>query len=226
MAIPRGRLLARARAGHPGGHHLDTIWLTNRVQSDFDQELRRKANLANEVFGVSVANVLAANDAARAQTIVQQTIDQTRAQAPEIDILSVTVPSGSGFQVLASSQAGQASQPDTSLQTQLAWSKTQAVASLVTAGESTNRDWQVTTPVIAPNGRAVAVTTMRVSLRVSDQLFQRFYRARNADTQDIPGTGLGLWIIKQYAQAMGGNITVASKPHEGTTFTVTLPLVK
>jgi signal transduction histidine kinase len=55
-------------------------------------------------------------------------------------------------------------------------------------------------------------------------LFARFYRAKNDDTRDIAGTGLGLWIIKQYAQAMGGDITVQSEKGKGSRFTVTLPL--
>jgi signal transduction histidine kinase len=82
--------------------------------------------------------------------------------------------------------------------------------------------------VTTPSSLVTTISDTGVGLSAEEigQLFQRFYRARNADTQDIPGTGLGLWIIKQYAQAMGGNITVASKPHEGTTFTVTLPLVR
>jgi signal transduction histidine kinase len=55
------------------------------------------------------------------------------------------------------------------------------------------------------------------------RLFQRFYRARNTDTQDIPGTGLGLWIIKQYIEHMGGTITVQSEKGKGTSFIVALP---
>lgn len=52
-------------------------------------------------------------------------------------------------------------------------------------------------------------------------LFERFFRAHNAAT--IPGTGLGLHIVARYLDLMEGTIRFASREHEGTTFTVTLP---
>lgn len=54
------------------------------------------------------------------------------------------------------------------------------------------------------------------------RLFQRFYRVQNDDTKEISGTGLGLWIIKQYIEAMGGTIEVDSIKGTGTEFVVTL----
>lgn len=56
-------------------------------------------------------------------------------------------------------------------------------------------------------------------------LFSRFYRIKNKDTKDIGGTGLGLWIIKQYIERMGGKILVDSMKGVGTEFTVELPRV-
>lgn len=55
------------------------------------------------------------------------------------------------------------------------------------------------------------------------RLFQRFYRVKTEETKDISGTGLGLWIIKKYAEAMGGTITVDSIVGSGSEFCVTLP---
>ncbi|MCT7961256.1 CBS domain-containing protein [Laspinema sp. D1] len=54
------------------------------------------------------------------------------------------------------------------------------------------------------------------------QLFQSFYRARNVGK--IPGTGLGLTIVKNCVEAHHGQIAVESEVNLGTTFTVTLPL--
>lgn len=54
------------------------------------------------------------------------------------------------------------------------------------------------------------------------RLFQRFYRVKNDQTKEISGTGLGLWIIKQYIEKMGGSIEVDSLPGVGTEFTVWL----
>lgn len=53
-------------------------------------------------------------------------------------------------------------------------------------------------------------------------LFQSFYRGDNALT--IPGTGLGLVIVKQFVDMHGGEIKLESKLNKGTTIEVTLPI--
>lgn len=54
------------------------------------------------------------------------------------------------------------------------------------------------------------------------RLFQKFSRLRNEKTQDVPGTGLGLWITKEIVEKMHGKIYVDSVLDQGTVFTVTL----
>ncbi|MGC9038198.1 MAG: histidine kinase N-terminal 7TM domain-containing protein [Roseiflexus sp.] len=54
-------------------------------------------------------------------------------------------------------------------------------------------------------------------------LFQDFSRIEDADHRRYGGTGLGLAISRQFCRLMGGDITVASAPEKGTTFTVRLP---
>jgi signal transduction histidine kinase len=54
-------------------------------------------------------------------------------------------------------------------------------------------------------------------------LFSAFHRGRNVG--DRPGTGLGLVIVKRCLDLYGGQITVQSKPGEGTCVRVTLPPV-
>jgi len=53
-------------------------------------------------------------------------------------------------------------------------------------------------------------------------LFERFYRARNVTVAEIPGSGIGLYIVKSIVQELGGNISVNSELNQGTTFTITL----
>ncbi len=53
------------------------------------------------------------------------------------------------------------------------------------------------------------------------QMFDRFFRAKNADT--IQGTGLGLHIVSRYLQLLNGSIEFESVEGVGTTFTVLIP---
>jgi two-component system, OmpR family, phosphate regulon sensor histidine kinase PhoR len=55
------------------------------------------------------------------------------------------------------------------------------------------------------------------------RVFERFFRVDKARSRELGGTGLGLSIVKHLAQAMHGNVRVASEINRGTTFTVTLP---
>lgn len=49
-------------------------------------------------------------------------------------------------------------------------------------------------------------------------LFEPFFRAHN--TGNIPGTGLGLNIVKRYSELMGGTVTYRSVQNEGTAITL------
>jgi PAS domain S-box-containing protein len=54
-----------------------------------------------------------------------------------------------------------------------------------------------------------------------DKVFEPFHRGVNIGV--VPGTGLGLSIVKRSVKMLKGNITVESKPNEGTKFTLVLP---
>lgn len=54
-----------------------------------------------------------------------------------------------------------------------------------------------------------------------ENLFEPFFRGGNVN--EIPGTGLGLPIVKRSIDLMEGKITVESKPGEGTRFNIELP---
>ena len=57
-----------------------------------------------------------------------------------------------------------------------------------------------------------------IPLEEQKHLFEPFFRANN--TGNIPGTGLGLNIVKRYVEMMGGQVICNSAQHKGTTITL------
>ena len=55
-------------------------------------------------------------------------------------------------------------------------------------------------------------------------LFQEFFRVCDAAHQQIPGTGLGLALVKRIVEAHQGTMSVTSEPGKGSLFSVRLPL--
>ena len=53
-------------------------------------------------------------------------------------------------------------------------------------------------------------------------LFERFFRGKNVTIAEIPGSGIGLYIVKTIVEELGGSIKVDSVLKQGTTLTVTL----
>ncbi|MEO5579343.1 MAG: ATP-binding protein, partial [Gemmatimonadaceae bacterium] len=91
----------------------------------------------------------------------------------------------------------------------------------------------------SPAGGRVAVTAESrehlVAIHVTDEgegiandmlesIFHPFVQASSGLTRTSNGSGLGLSISRELARLMGGDITVRSKRHEGSEFTVTLPM--
>ncbi len=66
--------------------------------------------------------------------------------------------------------------------------------------------------MVSDRGRGISAADL-------GRVFDRFYRG---DAGGKPGSGLGLAIARSHARAMGGELTVASTPGEGTTFTLEL----
>ena len=65
---------------------------------------------------------------------------------------------------------------------------------------------------------------MGISPEDQAHIFDRFYRVRRPETENIEGTGLGLAIVKKLIEAHNGQIGLESSLGEGTTFYVTLPI--
>jgi signal transduction histidine kinase len=91
----------------------------------------------------------------------------------------------------------------------------------------------------SPHGGAVRIACameadgQHVHLSISDQgvgmtpeqcarVFERFYRAD--DSGHIPGTGLGMSIVREIVELHGGQVEVTSAPGVGTTVAMLLPV--
>ena len=71
----------------------------------------------------------------------------------------------------------------------------------------------------------INVTDTGIGISPDDLLhiFQKFYRVDNSQTREIGGTGLGLYLVKQRVEAMGGKVWAESSFGDGSTFYVSLP---
>ena len=89
-----------------------------------------------------------------------------------------------------------------------------------------------------PNGSiAVNVKTHKTEIEIDfidtgigmtdaeiSQLFGEFVRIRNDKTRNIPGSGLGLSIVKKIIRNLNGHVEIKSTPDVGSTFKVMLPI--
>jgi len=71
----------------------------------------------------------------------------------------------------------------------------------------------------------VSDTGIGMSAEEKERLFEKFYRIRTKETEDIRGTGLGLWITAQLVKEMNGSISVESIKGVGSHFIVSFPVV-
>jgi len=92
----------------------------------------------------------------------------------------------------------------------------------------------------SPNGGDITITAQnepaehRVVLSIKDQglgispddeatLFKTFHRVQRPETRAIRGSGLGLYIVKEWIEAMGGKVWLKSQLNEGSTFFISFP---
>jgi signal transduction histidine kinase len=64
-----------------------------------------------------------------------------------------------------------------------------------------------------------------ISREHQNHIFQKFYRVDNSETRNTEGTGLGLYIAKQRAEAMQGRLWVESEEGHGSKFFLTFPRI-
>ena len=56
-------------------------------------------------------------------------------------------------------------------------------------------------------------------------IFERFYRGQRVAQLSVPGTGLGLGIVKEIVDLHGGRVEATSETGQGSIFRVWLPVV-
>ncbi len=75
-------------------------------------------------------------------------------------------------------------------------------------------------------GIVVEDTGIGIPAHAQEFVFEKFRQVDGTSRRAYGGTGLGLAIVKELALLMDGNVRVESEPNIGSTFTVTLPLLK
>ncbi len=80
---------------------------------------------------------------------------------------------------------------------------------------------------VAEQGVLVQVRDQGIGIPAEDlpHLTSRFFRASNATENEIPGSGIGLYIVKSIIEELGGRFTIESRLNVGTTMSVWLPIV-
>lgn len=67
-------------------------------------------------------------------------------------------------------------------------------------------------------------TGIGIASEHQDRIFDPFWQVDQSNTRSAGGTGLGLSIVQRLLEQVGGSVEIQSRPGEGTTFTIRLPM--
>lgn len=83
---------------------------------------------------------------------------------------------------------------------------------------------------VEQQGESVTIAIRDTGIGISeadiDMVFQRFNRATQTHGEAIPGAGIGLALVKELVEANFGHINLQSELNQGSTFSITLPIVE
>ncbi len=104
---------------------------------------------------------------------------------------------------------------------------TQVISNLIeNAVKYSPADATITVETSLKNGDAeisISDTGYGISKADQEQIFEAFFRSRTEENWEVPGTGLGLALVKRVVSMHGGNVALESKIGAGSTFRITLP---
>jgi signal transduction histidine kinase len=78
-----------------------------------------------------------------------------------------------------------------------------------------------------PDAKKVEFTVVDTGIGISKEatphIFKRFQQVDNSLTRSFEGVGLGLYVVKEFTELLGGKVVVESEPKKGSTFRITIP---
>ncbi|HEU4577520.1 MAG TPA: ATP-binding protein [Polyangiaceae bacterium] len=81
--------------------------------------------------------------------------------------------------------------------------------------------------LLRPQGEHFELTVRDTGIGIAavdhERIFERFQQGDPTSTRQYGGTGLGLALVKEFAELMGGRVSVESEPGQGARFSVLLP---
>lgn len=180
-----------------------------------------------------------AEAAARMQAITSDVLSLQRVEALArdsaitVDLVAIVQKAFDGLQKVAQDKPLDftLTVPDTKIDVQAEGAYlTEAVANLINnAIKYTPEGGSVTVSVCQQDGKAVfEVKDSGIGIPEAEQkrLFQPFARVRTRETEDVEGTGLGLYLVKRVVERFDGHMRFSSVYHQGSTFGFDLPAVQ
>jgi signal transduction histidine kinase len=180
-----------------------------------------------------------AEAAARMQAITSDVLSLQRVEAlardsaVQVDLVAIVRKAFTGLEKVAHDKplAFTLNAPDTKIDVQAEGAYlTEAVANLINnAIKYTPEGGAVEVSVCERDGQAVfEVKDTGVGIPEGEQkrLFQPFARVRTQETEDVEGTGLGLYLVKRVVERFDGHMRFSSVYRQGSTFGFDLPLVQ
>lgn len=188
-----------------------------RFATRLQMETARLAELINQIIDLSrlqSEDPMLASEIVDVNEVVDEAVSRSRARATQRSV-SLIVARTTDALVLGDR-----------------WQLTDAVTNLVqNAINYSDECARVTIAVMAVTGDGdqrveIKVSDNGIGIRPEDQerVFERFYRVDYGRSRETGGTGLGLSIVRHIALAHGGSIRLWSRPGQGSTFTLTLPV--